>query len=101
MIRKVPAGVVAQFAQGGEFGFDLLEPRRHRAQQPLARFGRGDTARRARQKPQAEPLLEIADRLAQRGGRHAQLGGGAGEALLPGNGGEGGKIVEVLHGSIR
>ena len=51
-------GFFAQFAQRGEFGVDLVEPRADRAQQPLARLGRRDAARRAGQQPNAEPLLE-------------------------------------------
>ena len=48
---------IAQFVQGGEFGFDLLKPRRHGAQQAFAGFGWSDTARGPGQEPQANPLL--------------------------------------------
>ena len=45
--------LVPQLAQGGELGLDLLEARADGAQQPLAGFGRRDTARGAGQKPES------------------------------------------------
>ena len=52
------------------------------AQQALARLGRRDAARGAGQQPEAEPLLQPADGVAERGLRDAELRRGPGEAPL-------------------
>ena len=96
VMRIVARRLVAQFAQRREFGVDLVEPRAERAQQPLAGLGRGDTARRARQQPQAQPRLQCADRLAQRRLRDAELRRGPREAALPRDREERDEIVEVV-----
>ena len=59
--------LVAQLGQGGKLGVDLLQFRRHRSQQALAGLRRRDAARGAGQQPQAEPLLQPADRMRERG----------------------------------
>ena len=66
-------GLLAQLAQRGELGVDLVEPRADGAEQALARLGRRDAARGAGQQPQAEPLLQPADGVAQRRLRDAEL----------------------------
>ncbi len=52
-----------------------VERRAKRGQQPLARRRRRDAARRAREKADAEPGLELAHGVAERRGRQAELGG--------------------------
>ena len=59
VMRMVPAGLSAKFAQGVELGLDLLEPRPDGPQQALARLGRRDAAGGARQQPEAEPRLQV------------------------------------------
>ena len=88
-----PRRLVAQFAQRGYLVLNFLQARGDGSQQPLTGFRAGHASRGAGQQPQAEPFLEVADCLAQRRRRHAQFGGGAGEALLAGNRREGGKVV--------
>ena len=51
-------GLVAQLAQRGQLGVDLLEARPDGPQQALAGLGRRDAAGGAGQQPQPEPLLE-------------------------------------------
>jgi hypothetical protein len=58
-------GLLAELAQRGQLGIDLIEPRPDGAQQPLARLGRRDAARGAGQQAKTEPLLEPADRMAE------------------------------------
>ena len=82
-------GLVAQLAQRGQLGVDLVQPRPRGAQQALARLGRRDAAGGAGQQPQAKPRLQPAQGLAQRRLRDAELRGGAGEAALPRDGEEG------------
>jgi hypothetical protein len=52
------------------------------AEQALARFGRRDASRRAREEPQAEPFLEATDGVAQRRRRDLEPGGRLGKAPL-------------------
>jgi hypothetical protein len=75
-------GLVPQRAQRRQFGVDLLEAGRKVAEQPFARFGRSHAARGAHQEPNAQPLLELPDAVAQRRLRYAQFRGGVGEAAL-------------------
>jgi hypothetical protein len=70
--------------------------RRNRAEQPLARLGGGDAAGRAGEQAYADPLLQRADRVAEGGGRHAQLRGGTGEAARFGDEPERDEIVDRL-----
>jgi hypothetical protein len=46
--------LAAQFAECGDLGLDLLEARPDGLQQPQARLGRRDAARRASEQPQLE-----------------------------------------------
>ena len=86
--------LAAQFAECGDLGLDLLEARPDGLQQPQARLGRRDAARRASEQPQLEALFQPLDRLAQCRLRHAQLDAGPGEAALPRDHREGGEVVE-------
>ena len=88
--------LLAQLAQGGQLGADLVERRAERAQQPLAGLGRRDAAGGAGQEPDAEPLLEPADGVAQRRLRGAELGRGPREAALLGDREEGIEIGQFL-----
>ena len=88
--------LVAKLAQRGELGIDLVEARPDGPQQPLAGLGRRDAARGAGQQPQAEPLLQPADGVAERRLRNAELRRGPGEAALPRHREEGEEIVDVL-----
>ena len=56
---------LAQAADRRQRVGDAFEMRADRPQQPIARFGRRDAAGGARQQPQAEPLLQAAQGLAQ------------------------------------
>jgi aryl-alcohol dehydrogenase-like predicted oxidoreductase len=76
------SGLAPERAQRRQLGVDLLEAGPKVAQQPLAGFGRSDAARCAHQEPNAEPLLELADAVAQRRLRYTQLRRRAGEAAL-------------------
>lgn len=91
-------GLFAQLRERGQFRVDLVEPRPDGAQQALAGLGWRDAPRCAGQKPQAEPLLEGAHGVAQRGLRHAELGCGAGEAALARDCEKGDEIVDVGPG---
>jgi hypothetical protein len=69
-----PGRLLAKFAQGGQFGRDLLDARADRAQQAFSRFGRRDAARRAHQQSDTEPRFQPANGVAERRLRHAELG---------------------------
>ena len=58
--------LVAQLAQRGHLGLDLVQARAGGAQQALPGLGRRDAAGGAGQQPQAEPFLEAADGVTQR-----------------------------------
>ncbi len=94
--------LLAKLAQGREFGLDLLKPRADMTQQALTRDGRRDAACGARQEAQLETRLELLDGVAERRLRHAELGGGLGEAALARHDQEGREVIEVatLHLSI-
>jgi hypothetical protein len=53
---------------------EIVEHRTQLRQEPLAHLGERDAARRAVQEADAEALLELAHRMAQRRGSHAELG---------------------------
>ena len=59
-------GLVAQLGQGGKLGVDLLEFGADGLEQSLAGFRRRHAAGGAGQQPQAQPLFEGADGVAQR-----------------------------------
>ena len=88
-------GFLAKFAQGRDLRLDLLESRAQGAEQAFARFRRGDAARGAGQQPDAEPRFELADGVAQRGLRDAELRCRLGEAALSRHGEEGEEVVEM------
>lgn len=89
-------GLVAQFAQGGQFGFDFVEPGCHRGQQTLACFGGRNAARGAREQPQAQSGVQRADRMAQRRLRHAELRGRSGETAFARYRDEGKQVIEIV-----
>ncbi len=89
-------GLVAKLAQAGKLGPDLVEARPDRPQQALSGLGRRDASGRTREQPHADALLERADRVTEGRGRDAELGGGAGEAALSGNGQERDKVGHRL-----
>ncbi len=81
------------FRQRRQFRVDLVEARPGGRQQALAGLGRRDGAGGAGQEPEPEPFLEPPDRMAQRGLRHPEAGGGARKAALPRHGDEGDQVV--------
>ena len=88
--------LVPQLAQRIQFGIDLLEPRRHAVQQPLAGFRRRNAAGRAGQQPDADPSLQVTDGLTQRRLRDAEFRRGACEAALLGDRDKGCQVMEAL-----
>ena len=90
--------LVAQRAQRRHLGLDLVEPRRERGEQALARRSRRDAAGGPCQQPDAEALLEAAHFVAERRLRHPELRRGAGEAALARDGHEGDEVVDVPAG---
>ncbi|GAB9170963.1 hypothetical protein BDS110ZK17_58360 [Bradyrhizobium diazoefficiens] len=89
---------LAQRGQRRQLRVDLRKARSDIAQQALAGFRRCDAAGGAGEQPQAEPLLQRAHGVAERGLRHAELGGRAGEAALAGDREEGEEVVDVGAG---
>jgi hypothetical protein len=59
-------GLLPEFTQGLELGFDLLQPRTHGPEQALARLGRCNAAGGAGQEANAKPRFKAADGMAQR-----------------------------------
>ena len=94
-MRIVPGGLFAEFAQGREFGVDLLKPRARRSEQPLARFRRA-TLRVVRVKSRTQAALRGRDGVAQRRLRNAELRRGPGEALLSRDREKRDDIIEVF-----
>ncbi len=92
-------GLRTELAQRGQLGVDLVQPGAHGPQQAFARVGRRDAARGAGQQPDAEPLFESTDRVAERGLGNAELGCGFGEAARAPDGQEGQEVVQIcaLH----
>ena len=89
------SGSVAIGIHGVDGVVDALEHRVQMTEQLLSGLGERDAARRAVEKPDAEALLEAADRLAERRSRQAELLGGAREAGMLGNGDECGELGEL------
>ena len=89
-------GLTDIVAERGQFGVDLIETRTDGAEQAFARFRRRDATGGAGQQPQAKPLFETSDGVAQRRLRHAELRGGPGEAALPRDREEGDQIVKAF-----
>ena len=74
--------LVAQLVERGELRFDAVEIRTNRAEQPFSRVRRNNASRRARQQPKSEPFFQLADCVAERRRRDADLRRGAGETPL-------------------
>jgi hypothetical protein len=91
-------GLLAQGAERGQLGVDLVEARREGVEEALACLSGRHAPRGASQQPKPKPRLEATDCLAQRRLRHAKLCCGPGEALLPCHCEEGLKVVQVLPG---
>ncbi|MNL26457.1 hypothetical protein D3C87_1479850 [compost metagenome] len=94
--------LVAKRRQGGDLGLDLGHARGDGLQQPLARDGGGDVARRPGQKTDAHAGLQLLDGMAERRLRHAQTCRRLGEAALLGHSLEPGQLIEVgpFHGAF-
>ena len=88
-------GRVAQRRQRVEFEVDFGEARADGVDEPLAGIGGRDAAGRAREEAQAEACLELADGVAQCRLRDAELGCGAGETALAGDGEESFELVGI------
>ena len=97
-MRTRAGGLLAQFAQRRQFGVDLVEAGADGAEQTLARLGGRDAARGAGEQPKPETRLQLADRVAQRGLRNAELRRRPGEAALPRHGEEREDVVESASG---
>ena len=100
VMRKLPAGLFAQFAEGGELRLDVVQSRAERAQQPLARLGGRHAARGAGRAGEAEPRLQTAQRVAQRGLRDPEPGRRPGETAFLGDGEEGVDAMEIVRGAF-
>ena len=87
--------LVAQRAERGQCGFDLVKARSRGQQQALARLGGRNAARGPGEQTQAEPSLKAAQCLAQGGLRHTELRRRPGEALLPRHSEKGREVVQV------
>jgi hypothetical protein len=79
-------GLVARGPQGRKLVGYLRDAGCDRLEQALAGVGRSDAARCAVQEADAHARLSLADRVAERRLRHAEPGGGPGEAALLGDG---------------
>jgi hypothetical protein len=88
--RPIAEGI-DRFERRGE----IVEHRPQPFHQKLAGIGQPDAAGGAVEQPQAEPLLELADRLAQGRAGDAEMVGGAGEALALGYGDESSELGEI------
>src|SRR5438552_10343107 len=95
-------GLLPQFADRRELGLDLLDPRGDRADDAPAGLGHGNAARRAGQKANAKPRLELTDGLAQRRLRNAELCGRFRETSLVRHGDERSEVIQTsaLHLSV-
>src|SRR5437763_1440472 len=87
------------FADAALEDIDLLKSRSDGVKQALAWFRRRHATRSAAQQSQAEPVLQPAYRVAQRGLRYAELGRGFREATLLRDGQESQQVVQIatLH----
>ena len=74
---------------------DIPECRADPRKQPLARFRQRDAARGAVDQPQIEPLLDIAQRVAQRRCRDAEFSRRRAKTAVPGDREEGGEVGRV------
>ena len=92
-------GFVAPAGERGQAAGDLLERGIKGAQQALAGGGGGDAARGAGEQVHAEPVLESAHGMAERGGRQTEDRTRPGETALPSDGREGDEVIEfaALH----
>ena len=102
-LRRLPRGIDAQRAgrlaakivQVFQRIVDIAERRADPREQPLARLRQRDAARGAVDQPQIEPLLDMAQRVAERRGRDAKLGRRRAKTAVSGDGKEGGEVGGV------
>jgi hypothetical protein len=87
--------LLPKFPYGRKLGLDLLEPRAHGVKQAFACLRRRDAARRAGQEPNAQPLFEFTDRVAQCRLRNTELCGGPRKTALSRYGHKGQEVVEI------
>src|SRR5581483_9299297 len=73
---------LSEVARSRACGDKLLEGRLGPRQEALAGLRQADAARRADEQRRAEPCLKGADRLADRGRRYTEFGGGAAKAAM-------------------
>ena len=88
--------VVAVLAQRFHRAVDLGQRGADAFEELPARLGQAHLARAPLQQARAHALFQLAHRLAQRRRRHLQLGCGAGEAAVPGDGVEGAQRRAVV-----
>jgi hypothetical protein len=79
---QCPSRFIAQLGERCEFISDFVEAGTDTLQQSLARLGCRDASAGARQQAHAEPLFQLADRMAESRRRHTQFGGRTREAAL-------------------
>src|SRR5581483_8751925 len=89
-------GPFAELAYGGKLGVHLHELRADAQEQPLSGLSWCDAARRPVQKPDADPLLQATNDLAERGLRHSKLRGGPRETALPRHRKKGKQVARVV-----
>ncbi len=77
---------------------EVAEHRLQPLQQPRPGVGRRDAAGGAVQQAHAQPLLQVAQQVADGGGRDAEFGRGPAEAAMGRHGDEGGEAGEVDPG---
>jgi len=74
---------------------NLIYGRSQPVEQPQARIGERDTARRAVQQADPEMLFELPHRVAERGGRDAEARRGRAKAEIVGDGNKCGQSSEI------
>jgi len=79
---------------------DVAQRRLQALQEPLAGIGQRHAAGRPVEQADAKPLLQPADRMADGGGGHARLGGGALKAFMAADGSEDVQVRQVGLGHI-
>ena len=99
VMRMVPAGFSRSSLSAASSASISSKRGPDGAKQAFARFRRRDAARGAGQQPDAEPRFELADGVAQRRLRDAELRRRLGEAPLPPDGEESDEVIEMsaLH----
>src|SRR5262249_7069688 len=95
--RRLPRGIEAQCSGGlpakavevFQRIIDVAKGGAGAGQQSLAGFGQSDAPGGAVDQAQAEPFLDVAERMAQRRSRYAKLGRGRAKTAMPRNRQEG------------